>query len=365
MNQPVINKSIIGLDQGSAVRDGEALDHAAVTQWLQQQGIALSGPPMVSQFTGGASNWTYRLQYAERDLILRRPPAGTKAKGAHDMGREYRVQSALKQAFPTVPTMVGWCQDTSVIGCEFYVMERIAGIIPRRRMPKGMTLSAVQNQQLCQNMLDQLLALHQVDIHATGLDALGKGDGYVERQISGWSKRFEQAWTDNVTRGQTVMQWLARHQPTDVANCLIHNDWRLDNLILDPHDPTHVIGVLDWEMATLGDPLMELGNLLAYWIEADDNPLFKLVQRQPSDLDGMMSRAEIVEYYLSRSHYQISDFSFYEVYGLFRLAVIVQQIYYRYHHGQTQNPQFKDFWIVTNYLFERCERIMYQARAKS
>jgi aminoglycoside phosphotransferase (APT) family kinase protein len=352
-----------GLDQGSSVRQGEELDHAAVTAWLQQHGVSVSGDPVVTQFTGGASNWTYRLHYAERDLILRRPPAGTKAQGAHDMGREFRVQSALQHAFPTVPTMVGWCQDSSVLGCEFYLMDRIAGIIPRRRMPNGVELRPTQYRQLCQNFLDQLLALHHVDVNATGLHRLGKGDGYVERQISGWSNRFERAWTDNVSRGRTVMDWLNSHQPTDVANCLIHNDWRLDNVILDPQDPTRVIGVLDWEMATLGDPLMELGNVLAYWIEADDNPLFKLVQRQPTDLDGMMTRAEVVEYYLARSPYQVADITFYEVYGLFRLAVIVQQIYYRYHHGQTQNPQFKDFWIVTNYLFERCERIIYQRRA--
>lgn len=349
-------------DQGGQVREGEALNLPAVDAWLKQQVPHLQGLPQVTQFAGGASNWTYRLEYPNGDYILRRPPAGTKAKGAHDMGREFRVQSALKPVYPVVPDMVGLCTDESVTGSEFYVMQRIAGIIPRKNLPKGLVLNAATTRQLCQNVLDKLVELHQVDVKATGLDSLGKGSGYCRRQIEGWSERYRKARTWNVPSYERVMAWLKERTPEDVANVVIHNDWRFDNVVLDEQDPTRVIGVLDWEMATLGDPLMDLGNALAYWTHADDNFLLKATRRQPTHLPGMMRREEVVAYYLSKTGHQPHDWAFYEVYGLFRLAVIVQQIYYRYHHGQTRNPAFKNFWILANYLDWRCKGLIRRAK---
>ena len=219
--------------------------------------MVLEGSAAVTQFAGGASNWTYRLEYANRDLILRRPPSGTKAKGAHDMGREYTVQSALRPIYPYVPNMVGFCSDVSVIGSEFYVMDRIAGIIPRKNLPPGMTLSPAQTRQLCRNMLDRLIALHRVDVRATPLEKLGKGSGYVQRQIDGWNARWAKVPTWNVLKFQDVQDWLKANMPNDVANGVIHNDWRFDNLVLSAEDPTQIIGVLDWEMATLGAGLRD------------------------------------------------------------------------------------------------------------
>ena len=356
-------------DQGGSVRPGEELKLAAVDAWLkaqvQAQGKALEGSPELTQFSGGASNWTYRLKYANGDYILRRPPAGTKAKGAHDMGREFRVQRALKPVYPVVPSMVGLCEDEAITGSEFYVMERIAGIIPRKNMPKGLALDAATTRKLCTNVLDQLVALHQVPVQGLELQSLGKGSGYCKRQIDGWSERYTKAKTWNVPSYSHVMAWLKERTPQDVANVVIHNDWRLDNVVLAEDEPTRVIGVLDWEMATLGDPLMDLGNALAYWIHDDDNALLKATRRQPTHLPGMLRRPEVVEYYLDKSGFKLShpsDWVFYEVYGLFRLAVIVQQIYFRYHHQQTRNPAFKRFWVLVNYLDWRCKSLIKQAK---
>lgn len=350
------------IDRGGQVRQGEELDAAAVTAWLQAQGVELRGTPKITQYAGGASNWTYRLEYENRDLILRRPPSGTKAKSAHDMNREYSVQKALKPVYPAVANMVGLCRDETVIGCEFYVMDRIVGMIPRKNLPPGVTLTPEQTRRLCENVFDKLIELHRVDWKAAGLDKLGKGSGYCRRQIDGWCDRWEKARTWNVMRGADVMRWLKANTPDDVATCVIHNDWRLDNLVFDPHDPTRVIGVLDWEMATLGDPLMELGTTLAYWSQADDDRFIKSMRRQPSHLPGMMTRREIVDYYCARTGLKPQNWTFYEVYGLFRLAVIIQQIYYRYHHKQTRNPAFKQFWLLANYLIWRSRKLMRQSR---
>lgn len=353
------------LDKGGEVREGEELDAQAVSNWLREQGVDIEGEPTVTQFSGGASNWTYRLQYegegTDQDLILRRPPKGTKAKSAHDMVREYTVQKSLKDAYPYVPKMVALCTDESVIGADFYVMERMEGIIPRANLPKGIDLDVEQTRALCTNVIDALVDLHQVDYKEhPDLVNLGRGEGYCERQVMGWDKRYVKAKTPNVPSFGLVRQWLSKHTPADSKTCLIHNDWRFDNVILDAADPTKVIGVLDWEMATLGDPLMDLGSALAYWVEEDDNIIMQQSRRQPTHLKGMMTRDEVVDYYLQQSGLKIDNWTFYEVFGLFRLAGIVQQIYYRYYHKQTTNPAFKNFWLIVHVLHAKCLKLIAQ-----
>lgn len=362
-NNKTINTEVADniLDKGGAVRDGEELDAQAVSDWLRTQDIKVIGEPIVTQFSGGASNWTYRLQYNKQDLILRRPPKGTKAKSAHDMVREYTVQQALASDYPYVPKMIALCTDESVIGADFYIMERLEGIIPRANLPKEIELDSTQTRQLCTNVIDALIELHQVNYSDNPeLVALGRGEGYCERQVSGWDKRYVKAKTPNVPSFALVRQWLGKHIPANSASCVIHNDWRFDNVILDANDPTQVIGVLDWEMATLGDPLMDLGCALAYWIEADDNIIMQQSRRQPTHLKGMMTRDEVVEYYLERTNLQVDNWTFYEVFGLFRLAGIVQQIYYRYYHKQTQNSAFKNFWIIVHVLHAKCLKLIAQ-----
>ncbi|MGA9697402.1 MAG: phosphotransferase family protein [Acinetobacter sp.] len=346
------------IDVGGNVREGEELDVTAVENWLKQQGIELHGQADVTQYSGGASNWTYRLKYNNADLILRRPPKGTKAKSAHDMAREYHVQHHLSPFYSVLPEMVALCQDESVIGCDFYVMKRIKGIIPRAKLPPELQFGEAEVNKLCVNVIDKLIELHQVPYQGTELEKLGKGDGYCRRQVEGWDARFEKAHTLNVPSFKFVRKWLLENIPDDTNTCIIHNDWRFDNVILDPNDPTEVIGVLDWEMATLGDPLMDLGSALAYWVEETDNMIFKSTRRQPTHLKGMFTRKQVVDYYLKKMDMQTENWTFYEVFGIFRLGVIAQQIYYRYYHQQTNNPAFKDFWIVIHALHIRALKLI-------
>ncbi len=352
-------------DAAGEVREGEALDLTGLDPWLKQHVPGLAGTPKVTQYAGGASNWTYRIEYDSHDLILRRPPAGTKAKSAHDMGREFRIQQALKPVFPLVPDMLAHCEDSSVIGAEFYVMQRLDGIIPRKNLPRGLTMTQAQVRTLCTNMLDTLVALHRVDADAAGLAQLGKGDGYVRRQVEGWTGRYAKARTWNVPRGTRITDWLHANIPADSHSCVVHNDFRFDNLVLDARDPTHVIGVLDWELATIGDPLMDLGNTIAYWVQADDDPIMRRLRRQPTHLPGMLTRREVVEHYCAQMGITAGNWTFYEVQGLFRVSAIAQQIYYRYHHKQTSNPAFRQFWLFVHYLHWRCRRLIRQHEAAS
>ena len=346
------------IDDAGAVRPGEELDLSRLEPWLKQQLPHLQGQPKVTQFSGGASNWTYRLAYDNDDLILRRPPAGTKAKSAHDMGREFRLQQALRPFYPLVPKMCVYSDDTTIIGAEFYVMQRIEGIIPRRKLPRGLNLTREQIRKLCFNAIDTLVQLHQVDVKQAGLENLAAGQGYAKRQIEGWNRRYHNARTWNVPSGKRIMQWLEARIPKEERICVTHNDFRFDNVVLAPSDPTHIIGVLDWELATLGDPLMDVGNLLAYWTQADDDFIARAFRRQPTHEPGMLTRAEVIAYYQERTGFHPESWGFYEVYGLFRLSGIIQQIYYRYHHRQTRNPAFRSFWLMVHYLQWRCRKII-------
>lgn len=346
------------IDQPKSVREEDALDESKVAHFVQSNYSGALGKLSIRQFRGGASNLTYQLDFENCSLILRTSPKGTKAKGAHDMAREYRIMDRLKPSYPYVPKMIALCSDESVIGREFYVMEKIEGIIPRANLPKELMLSEKQVRMLCTNVIDKLIELHQVDIQTTGLHELGKGAGYAQRQIEGWTERYKKAKTWNVPLFQYVMDYLKANVPSKEKTCFIHNDFRFDNVVLAANNPTEVTGVLDWEMATIGDPMMDLGNSLAYWVQANDDFVAKQTRRQPTHLKGMLTRQEVISYYCNQMGFDAKDFTFYEVYGIFRLAVIMQQIYYRYHHGQTTNPAFKNFWFLVNYMNWRCRRLI-------
>lgn len=338
------------------VRTEDAFDIAAVHQWLQKNIDAPSDQPHVRQFNAGASNLTYLLTFNERELILRRPPVGTKAASAHDMKREFFIQKTLKPDFPIAPKVVALCEDQTVIGSDFYVMEKIDGVIFRRNMPDGLTLET-ENVELIGNLvIDGLVSLHHVD--PTSLLQLSKGPGYVARQVEGWSRRYRNALTPDVSDGEVLMQWLDQNQPPDVASCVIHGDWRLDNLVFNVDATPQLVGALDWELATIGDPLMDLGSSMAYWIDRDDSGAFADLRRQPSHLPGMPTRKEFVDKYLEKSEWDCHDFTFYEVFGLFRLTVILQQIWARYAAGQTTNPAFAGFGDAVNLLINRAMRII-------
>ena len=313
------------------VRDEDRFDVVRMHQWLRPF-IDVDALPEVQQFRSGASNLTYLLQYPDRELVLRKPPAGMKAASAHDMKREFLIQSRLQPVYPLVPSMVALCDDQAVMGSEFYVMERVVGDIFRRDVPEDVITSDVS--VMADSLINGLVQLHAVD--ATILAELNKGPGYVQRQVEGWSKRYRNALT------------------ADVASCVIHGDWRIDNVVFDLKQ-ARIVGVLDWELATVGDPLMDLGSALAYWVDRDDEPAFASLRRQPSHLPGMPTRDEFVAKYLAASGVRCDDFTFYEVFGLFRLAVIIQQIWARYVAGQTTNPVFAGFGDACNTLINRAE----------
>ncbi|SOD97715.1 phosphotransferase family protein [Blastococcus haudaquaticus] len=351
------------------VRAEDAFDVPAVAAWLAasadpaRAGVDVSAVPEVRQFSGGVSNLTYLLRYPDGDLILRRPPGGTHHKGAHDMAREHRIQTELGRVLPYVPRTVALCEDASVIGTPFYVMQRIDGPIPRKELPPGMRLTEEQVADLCRNVVDLLVELHSVDVAASGLADLGKGPGYVRRQVEGWTERYRRARTWNVGSFERVMRWLEENQPADRPHTLVHNDFRFDNVVLDPDDPMRPIGLLDWELATVGDPLMDLAGSLGYWLQADDGRLMQAFRRQPTHLPGMMTRRQVVAHYADRTGQRVShrDWAWYEVFGLFRVAVIAQQVYQRYMTRQTTNKQFRLFGVAVVLLELRCRRVIARA----
>ncbi len=345
------------IDQPEEAHGAEGLDMQAVAGWLRGRLPGLSGTPGISRFPGGASNLTYLLRWPDREMILRCPPPGRKARSAHDMGREVRFLTALASLYP-VPEVFAHCADPGVAGGEFYVMQRLQGVILRKELPAALGLDPRATQRLCHAVIDKLIELHELDIGAHGLGHLGRGGGYVQRQIEGWSRRYRAAMTSGAADFERIMGWLEANQPDDVATCVIHGDFRFDNVVLDHRDPMKVIGVLDWEMATLGDPLMDLGSSLAYWIQADDEVAMQLMRRQPTNAPGMLTRAEVWQRYGQATGRDVSDTDFYEIYGLFRLAVILQQIWYRFHHGQTTNPAFASFGSVAVYLDTRCQAML-------
>ncbi len=334
------------------VRAEDSFDIAAVSNWLESK-TGIRGLPEVEQFRSGASNLTYLLKYPDREVVLRRPPVGTKAISAHDMKREVLIQRRLKPVFPYVPEIIAICDDTSVIGSDFYVMERIQGSIYRREIPEAVTKQEIEFMGSA--LISGLAELHSVD---SGILAeLNKGPGYVKRQVTGWSSRYRNALTDDVPSGEKVMSWLEANQPDDVKLCVIHGDWRIDNAVFDPKNQ-RLVGILDWELATVGDPLMDLGSALAYWVQADDDLEFATLRRQPSDQIGMPTRDEFISRYFKAAELKELDFKFYEVFGLFRLAVIIQQIWARYRAGQTTNPAFSGFGIGVNILINRADRLL-------
>jgi aminoglycoside phosphotransferase (APT) family kinase protein len=300
-----------------------------------------------------------------REFVLRRPPYGHKARSAHDMLREARLLRALAPVFPRVPGVVAVCDDPAVLDADFYVMERVRGVILRTDLPPALGLDAPRTRRLCEDVLGALVDLHALDWRAAGLDWMDRGPGYTRRQIEGWTRRFRDARTPDVPDFESVMGFLAERTPEDAGTCLVHNDFRFDNVVLDPARDLSVVGVLDWELAAVGDPLMDLGNSLAYWVRDDDEPGFRAMRRQPTHAPGMLDREGVVAFYAERTGRALTleTFAFYELYGLFRLAGILQQIYRRFVAGDAQNPQFAMFGPLVGVLEARCRRIIAQEKS--
>ncbi len=329
------------LDSPSPTRKGEELDLQALEPQIHEHLPATRGSRLVvEQFPSGFSNLTYLLRCGDVELVLRRPPFGNRVKSAHDMGREFRVLSALQGVYPLAPKPHFYCDDESVLGAPFYVMERRRGVILRRKLPKGLGLGPVIAGKLSERFIESLAQLHTLDYQTAGLGDLGKPEGYVERQVTGWIQRYTKAQTDSWPEFEQTGAWLLDHQPVTSGAGLIHNDYKYDNVLLDPNDLTRLVGVLDWEMCTVGDPLMDLGTSLAYWVQADDPPALIAAAFGPTATEGSWTRGRLAEHYAQRTGADISDLVFYMCFGYYKLGVIVQQIYYRYFKGHTQDPRF-------------------------
>lgn len=337
------------LDEPGAVREGEELDVRKLEACLKDTVAGLEGPLTVRQFQSGYSNLTYLIRMGSREMVLRRPPFGSKVKAAHDMGREFTVLSALADVFPAAPRPLLHCEDDDVIGAHFYVMERIRGVIFRGKKPEGFSCPPSVVHGSCVSLVEDLARLHALDYEAIGLGSLRREGSFVERQVHGWIKRYRGSQTDDIAAIDQVSDWLSGHYPADVDAVLIHNDYKFDNLVLDPNDLTHIVGVLDWEMATIGDPLMDLGNALAYWSEKQD-PSLGAVPCFLTQEPGAMTRAEVAEFYTECTGRDVPNLAFYYVFGLLKLAVIVQQIYYRYKRGLTKDERFAPLIFIVEAL---------------
>jgi len=347
------------IDQAASIRSGEELPVRLVEEFIHDEIGGLTGPLSVRQFPGGHSNLTYLITVGDREMVLRRPPHGTKAKSAHDMGREYRMLSALQDVYPYCPRPLAYTEDEQIMGCPFYLMERIAGIIIRKDMPMDLRMTSDQTRRLFERVLEVQYELHAIDYHKIGLSDFGKPEGYVQRQVLGWNGRYRKARTPDAPEGEEVMAWLEANMPGDTDRPgIIHNDYKFDNVVLDPENPFRVVGVLDWEMTTIGDPLMDLGCTLGYWIQPGDPEEMQVMRMMPTDAKGALTRAEMVRLYAELSGRTMDNFAFYHCFGLFRLAVIAQQIYYRYYHGQTRDERFKSFIFGVHVLIKAAARIV-------
>jgi aminoglycoside phosphotransferase (APT) family kinase protein len=324
------------------VRLDEQFDVEKLAAYLHERLPGATHSPLVRQFGGGAANLTYLLDYGTHQYVLRRPPLGPVARSAHDMGREFKVLSVLHQVFPYAPRAFLYCDDPSIIGAVFFVMERRQGVVVRRSMPPEFAALPDAPRQLSAALVDALAEFHAVNYHSIGLGSLGEPDGFITRQIEGWYKRWHAARTGEVTDMETVYQWLRSHQPPASVYSLVHNDYKLDNIMFDSSDPGKMVAVFDWDMCTLGDPLNDLGALLSYWTEPTDPPYYQGMAMMPSGLD-FMTRRELVDRYSRKSGRSIHDIHFYHALGLFRVTVIIAQIYIRYHRGQTKDQRFAAF----------------------
>ena len=324
------------------VRADERFNEEKLAEYLNGTLPGATQPPLVRQFGGGAANLTYLLDYGTHQYVLRRPPLGPVAKSAHDMAREYKVLSVLYQAFPYAPRAYLYCDDPSIIGADFFVMERHQGTVVRQSMPPEFAEIPDAPRRMSAALVEALAEFHAVDYQAIGLGELGEPDGFITRQIEGWYRRWHAAKTEEVTDMESVYLWLKSHQPRTTAYSIVHNDFKLDNVMFDASDPGKVVAVFDWDMCTLGDPLNDLGALLSYWSEPSDPPYSQGMAMMPTDA-GFMTRQELVERYALKSGRSIHDIHFYHALGLFRVTVIIAQIYVRYYRGHTQDQRFEAF----------------------
>jgi aminoglycoside phosphotransferase (APT) family kinase protein len=325
------------------VRPDERFDVGRLTNWITGADGLPEGTPVVTQFGGGKANLTYLLRFPDgSELVMRRPPLGPVAPGSHDMAREYGVLSRLWQGFDKAPRAVAYCDDPSVIGSPFFLMERRDGIVVRGRVPErfGGGRDREANRKLSEVVVDTLAEFHSVDPASCGLDGIGRPEGFLARQVEGWTDRWHRARHEENPLADELAAWLADELPPETPPTLLHNDWRLDNMAVSPDDPALCVAVYDWDMATRGDPLADLGTLMGSWFDPGEAP--GTLSMMPTQEEGWLDRATAVSRYLERSGNHSKDLDWYLVFGAWKLAIILQQIYIRWIRGQTQDTRFAD-----------------------
>ena len=326
-------------DKASKVRKGEELDTTLLQKYLQNEIPDFGNIVDIAQFPGGFSNLTYLLTTdSGAEYVLRRPPFGANIKSGHDMAREFRVLSLLQKAdFRQIPRPLSMEASGDLLGAPFYVMERLKGVILRANDATKLNFSKEKLKSLCEKLVENLAKLHALDIEKTELATLGKPEGYVRRQVEGWIKRYKNSQTDDVKNMDLVAEWMLAFEPRPQKPTFLHNDYKFDNVVWNT-EMTEIIGVLDWEMSTVGDPLMDLGAALAYWCQAEDSDFSKMFNL--TWLDGCLTRQEVIEQYAVLTGRDLSDIHFYYIFGLYKNAVIMQQIYARWKAGLTKDPRF-------------------------
>ncbi|MBT8298072.1 MAG: phosphotransferase family protein [Maribacter sp.] len=330
-----------GEEMTAAVRKGEELQEENLKRFLVRMELINSEKSklIVSQFYNGYSNLTYLLKIEDKEYVLRRPPFSAPKRG-HDMGREYRVLHHLHKVFSKTPSVYVHSDDMAILGAPFYIMNKVEGIILTANEAQKRKITPSAFKTIADTWLNTFVELHQVDYTAAGLGTLGRPEGYVERQVTNWGKQYLSAATEKVVSAHNVMRWMEREQPKAYDYSLIHNDYKYDNVVFANDQWTRVAAILDWEMCTLGDPLMDLGTSLAYWTTSNDADFIKHGLPSPTVMEGNPSRSEIVQQYALKSGRDVDHLTFYFAYGLFKIAVIAQQIYYRFKHGHTSDPRF-------------------------
>ena len=338
----VQNKKTPGFNEDfpKDIRKGEEFSLDKLKAYLKINNINTNNFE-VKQFPSGYSNLTYFLKNSSQEMVLRRPPFGAKSlKGGHDMLREFTVLKNLKSQFNKVPNVHLYSDDESILGAPFYIMDRVQGYIIRPNIQQQNAPSKEVIKKISNSLVETLVELHSVDIKQAHLQDLGQIDGYVKRQVEGWTKRYFHSKTDSIRDMEFVATWLNENQPKESTAAIIHNDFKYDNLVLDKNNFSNIVSVLDWEMATIGDPFMDLGTTLGYWIDRNDLPELKLFQLSATTLEGNPSREGILEMYEKKSGSSVNNPVFYYVFGLFKIAVIAQQIYFRYKKGFTKDKRF-------------------------
>ena len=350
--------SRLHLDTGP-VRLGEELSLASLADWLRGRIAGAERGITLEQFPSGHSNLTYLLRIDGIEYVLRRGPLGPVAPKAHDMGREFRVLQMVHPHFREAPNVFHLCQDPAVLGSVFFLMERRHGLILRDEIPPQLAKMPNYAERASKGFVDCLIRLHAIDISRTGLIALGKPEGFLERQVQGWADRWKRAVTDDMPKMDCVIRWLIDHRPSSPAPTLVHNDYKLDNVMLgeDSAERIEIDAVLDWEMATVGDPLADLGLTLCYWAWVEAPQLRARGAPSLTSQPGWYTRDQFVQRYAKGTGRDLSQIGYYEVLGIFKLAVILQQIYYRFRRGQTQDPRFQNFGDRVKALVELADSL--------